>query len=691
MLRILLFVGCIAANLTAFTVKSTAQCMSYPVSFTERVNNAQSLLLGNVIIQHCYKDAKGNIYTLNKVAVDAWIKNQTTSDEVYVITLGGIIGNQAQISFPAVQLKKGDRYFFALENNNTSVDDKTIRSQWPGIIQSMPYADAQGAWLYQYGKYHDVFTEGALTEAELLQRITAIAGHVAKKPNGASYIPVSYNGKPEGTADVTAIAPNPTDAGTVDPTDYLTITGTGFGSSPGTVSFANADNGGSTQVTPPNTSDYISWTDNTIVVKVPSGNSSNAGSGFVTVNGIFSSPSSLTVRYNHISINSNFSGFPSATRQRYYLRNLDGQGGYTFTYNTGFASNTAAVASFERGLNTWTCNTQINWRTSGTTFSAYADDDENVVLFDASLPSGVLARATSRFLAGATGVCNLDNTVWWLKEIDVQARPDGSGVTWQFGPALATGAQYDFETVLLHELGHAHGLGHRIAFGQLMNYAVSNATNIRTPAAQEIQGGLDKMAYSIVPTCFNPTNSGTQMIAKSCPFPVKLVSFTGELKKYGTALNWKTITEINTDRFEVQRSLNNSNEFVAIGNVKAKGNSVTETAYQFIDAGVQKGTNYYRLKIMDKDGHYEYSSVVAVKVADVVTTLTVYPNPVRNELNIVSATKASVNIVDASGKLVRRLQLNVGNNKIDVSPLSNGLYYLTGKDILQRIKLMVMH
>lgn len=667
----------------------TGQCMSFPVSFHDRINGSQSLLLGTVINKHCYRDDKGNIYTLNKIAVDAWIKNHNAATEVYVITMGGIIGNKAQVSFPAVQLTKGERYFFALENDNTAIDDPAIRGGQPLSIQAMPYADAQGAWLYQNGKYHDVFTEGALTEEALLQKI-ATYGFVAKKPDGAVYIPKNYSGKPDATNDINTFSPNPTDAGTVDPSDFLTITGSGFGTSPGTVAFPNADNGGSTTILPPNSSDYVTWTDNTIVVKVPSGEANNAGSGFFIVNGIFVSPAPLTVRYNHISINSNFSGFSTPTRQRFYLRNIDGSGGYTFVYNTGFQANTAAVAAFERALNTWKCNTGINWRASGSTFSTYAPDGENVVLFDASLPAGVLARASSYFSGAASGVCNLQNTVWWMDEIDVQARPNGSGVTWQFGPALATGVQYDFETVVLHELGHAHGLGHRIAFGQLMNYAVSNATNIRTPAPEEIQGGLDKMSYSVVPTCFNPANSGTQMIPATCVNPVKLLNFTGELKRFGTELNWKTVNEVDAEKFEVQRSIDNAADFTPVGSVKAKGNPVNENYYQFIDAAVQKGTNYYRLKIIDNDGSFEYSPVVSVKANETARPISVYPNPVKHKLTVISSTKTNVQLTDASGKVVRLLQLNAGNNTFDVSGLGNGLYYLLDKQTATQVKIMIM-
>jgi hypothetical protein len=685
------------AAMFLFPVVLSAQCLLYPISFNERVDGSQTILLGTVTDKYYYADEQGNIYTANKIAVTAWIKNGGAGQQISVITLGGVLNNTMQVTYPAVQLEKGKEYFLMLEANNAKVDDKQLRASNPDLLQALPFADAQGAWMYQDGNYVDLFN-GKVPEADLLQRLASLGLH-AKKPDGSIYIPRNITvGRTANTNAITSFSPNPTNAGTINPGDYLTINGTGFGTTVGSVEFPNADNGGASYIAPPNASDYVSWTDNQIIVKVPTGvdpttsTPTNAGTGTFRVNtntgSVFSSPSVLTIAYSHISINSSFSNFPTETRQRYYLRNLDGLGGYTFMYNTNFVGNIAAVASFERALGTWRCNTGINWRAAGTTTNGYANDDVNTVLFDATLGPGILARATSRFSGFAVpGTCDQFNTVWWLKDIDVQVQPN---VNWQFGPAIATGAQYDFETVVLHELGHAHGLGHRIAVGQLMNYSLSNATNIRTPAPPEIQGGQVKVSYSTAPTCFNPTNSGTPMIAASCPLPLKLISFTGELKNYGVELLWKTQNEVNSDRFEIQRSANGV-EFASIGSVVAKGRSASENDYRFVDAKVQQGLNYYRLKMIDKDGSYEFSGMVTIKVTEGIRSFSVYPNPVRNELQITSGANSLLNLVDINGKLLRRVPVSTGNNTIDVSNISSGVYYLADPGSGTKLRIIVTH
>lgn len=664
-----------------------SQCLQYPVPFSDRVNGASTILFGKVTDQHCYADERGNIYTNNTVAVTAWLKNNHLSAVVHVITLGGVFNGSAQITYPAVQLQKGREYLLMLEADNHTADDKVQRTADPAALQTLPYSDAQGAWLYNEGKYQDLFVEGALTEETVMSKIRALTGQQALRPDGSNYQARQYvAARGTNTMAVTSFSPNPTNAGTVNPADYLTINGSGFGNTVGTVQFANADDGGSSYVSPPNTSDYVSWTDNQIVVKVPTGNSTNAGTGNFIVNGTMVSPQILTIGYSHISINSDFSGFATPTRQRYYLRNLDGIGGYTFTYNSNFASNTSAVNAFERALNTWKCNTGINWRAAGTTSAVYTDDNINTVLFDATLTAGVLARATSRFNGSAIpGTCDLDNTIWWLKEVDVQVQPS---VNWQFGPANAVPGQYDFETVVLHELGHAHGLGHRIAPGQLMNYALGSGVNIRTPAAVEVQGGQAKMAYSTIPTCFNPSGSGTPMIAASCPLPVRLLTFTAQLQQDGALLQWQTSNEMNTAEFEVQKSMDGA-DFRMIGNVKPKGAVLND--YTFTDPKLQNGVTYYRLKIKDTDATFQFSNIASVKVNGLAASWSVYMNPVRSVLQIASGVKTQVQLLDATGKMLRSVVIAPGMNTVDVSNLASGTYYLFAPNSGERKRILVIH
>lgn len=599
-----------AILLPAFCI---AQCMFQPISLNKKIAASQFVVLGKVSSQHCYMDDKGNIYTLNKIDITAWLKNHRVNiSDVYVITDGGVLGDKAQMTTPALQLQNNREYLLMLRKDNQTNDDKNFRRSNPTKIQAQVYADIQGALLLQDGIYNDVTDNATFSEETLLQKMYSYTKQVAKRPDGSMFAARRHFSAAMNNTlavSITSVSPNPGIAGTIRPVDYLTITGSGFGTDTGIVSFKNANDGGATYITPPNYTDYIKWTDDTIKVKIPS----NAGTGKIKVRNTLS-PSVLTVSYAHISINSTFSGFTYPTRQRYYLRSKNGSGGYTFRYNTtsGFNATTLAKNAFKRALNTWSCNTQINWIASGTTVNTYADDNINAVLFDSTLPAGVLARATSRFSGGSTSSCDLANTVWYLEEIDVQfQKVPSSGYTWQYGPANPASTQYDFESVALHELGHAHGLGHRIAGGQVMHYSIANGVKRRVPASQEIDGGVLKVAYSSVATCFNPSGSGSRML--------KDTSCSAKLAGESIVANYRS------------------------------GEQTTASKWL------------------------------------------VYPNPVTSFLYIRSEGSEALRLINGTGTVVKQAILRPGLNKIDISNISNGLYYLQGNKTNERIKIAVLH
>ena len=95
------------------------------------------------------------------------------------------------------------------------------------------------------------------------------------------------------------------------------------------------------------------------------------------------------------------------------------------------------------------------------------------------------------------------------------------------------------------------------------------------------------------------------------------------------------------------------------------------------------GKIFYRLKMVDNDGKFTYSKVIAVNRRNQGGLVT-YPNPVKSELAVtVNSNENKVfvlNIFDASGKQVYTQQINAvrGNNnyRVNVASLLKGLYYL---------------
>jgi hypothetical protein len=150
-------------------------------------------------------------------------------------------------------------------------------------------------------------------------------------------------------------------------------------------------------------------------------------------------------------------------------------------------------------------------------------------------------------------------------------------------------------------------------------------------------------------------------------------------------LSWSTSQESNSSHFEIEYSVDGTH-FTKTGNVAAAGNSSNERNYTFDHLNPVTGINYYRLKMVDKDGKFTYSNIVSVNVNIKGNMLTsIYPSPFTDKLNIVTANetagKAEVEIFDNAGKLVFKntMPVHKGINMIKVEnldKLAKGFYII---------------
>lgn len=147
-------------------------------------------------------------------------------------------------------------------------------------------------------------------------------------------------------------------------------------------------------------------------------------------------------------------------------------------------------------------------------------------------------------------------------------------------------------------------------------------------------------------------------------------------------VNWQTANEINVQQFVIERSSNGSS-FSTIGSVTA----VVSGNYAYTDNSISTTATqlYYRIKAVDKDGSLSYSQVVRVQLGASIVRFSVYPNPVKDQLQIqlLSATqhRATIQITDVQGKTIWQqvVQLQVGNNFVSLatSSFAKGSYILT--------------
>ncbi|MBS1939016.1 MAG: T9SS type A sorting domain-containing protein [Bacteroidetes bacterium] len=148
--------------------------------------------------------------------------------------------------------------------------------------------------------------------------------------------------------------------------------------------------------------------------------------------------------------------------------------------------------------------------------------------------------------------------------------------------------------------------------------------------------------------------------------PVELLFLAGLPNGSVVDLSWATATEKNSSRFVVERSTNNL-DFAPIGQVRAAGNSQYRIDYGFTDPAPVHGVNYYRLRLVDLDGSYETSNVIAVEFTGTGSGLSVWPNPVQELLHIGvdlhGQAAVTVQVLDALGRMVQQQHVAAGSSQ----------------------------
>jgi hypothetical protein len=162
----------------------------------------------------------------------------------------------------------------------------------------------------------------------------------------------------------------------------------------------------------------------------------------------------------------------------------------------------------------------------------------------------------------------------------------------------------------------------------------------------------------------------------SVSLPVELTRFSGENKGNENVLFWTTATETNLDYYAIERSVD-GHFFETIGTIQSEEpNSTIAKDYTFADKKPSRGINYYRLKVMDRDRSFEYSKSVIIYVDNIESTLSIYPNPSVDFIEIKGLTDNVVlHFMDALGRPIRKENV-APNTKVDVRAFPNGTYFI---------------
>ena len=186
-------------------------------------------------------------------------------------------------------------------------------------------------------------------------------------------------------------------------------------------------------------------------------------------------------------------------------------------------------------------------------------------------------------------------------------------------------------------------------------------------------------------------NSGSQAnfsiarLTADDPVPVELTSFNANVNGNNVVLQWTTATELNNFGFEVERRNINS-DYAKVGFVTGSGSTTEPRSYLFTDIKVPDGKFQYRLRQIDFDGSFGFSSEVEVEVHSpaVFALEQNYPNPFNPSTTInYSIAEPSLVKISVYNMLGQEVALLLNELKeagphtltFDASQLPSGAYF----------------
>lgn len=176
--------------------------------------------------------------------------------------------------------------------------------------------------------------------------------------------------------------------------------------------------------------------------------------------------------------------------------------------------------------------------------------------------------------------------------------------------------------------------------------------------------------------------------------PVTVTNFNGRNNGHTNILTWVVENEVNLSRYELQRSIN-GRDFSTIAVLNATGSR----NYEHTDADIKSPVYFYRLKSIDIDGTYSYSSILKLNGPVKNTSMMATPNPFGNTMKLAIASPvkemAALVLTDLSGKTILQKNVNLlqGVNTIEIDQLQSlaaGTYILNLVSAQNKISTRVM-
>ncbi|MFN8397562.1 MAG: T9SS type A sorting domain-containing protein [Bacteroidia bacterium] len=164
--------------------------------------------------------------------------------------------------------------------------------------------------------------------------------------------------------------------------------------------------------------------------------------------------------------------------------------------------------------------------------------------------------------------------------------------------------------------------------------------------------------------------------SNSSLLPIFAMELTGAAVGNHNHLQWRLEHRIGSKTLEIQRS-SQGMAFETIQVLDQEATSYNATHGSFVDEQVVASRHWYRLQMIDNNGHVFHSETILIQNEDH-AAWSVYPNPSNGHLNIIGGEVGpmQVQIRDMAGRLVLEQSFQDGSNGLALDGLPSGMYSL---------------
>ncbi len=168
--------------------------------------------------------------------------------------------------------------------------------------------------------------------------------------------------------------------------------------------------------------------------------------------------------------------------------------------------------------------------------------------------------------------------------------------------------------------------------------------------------------------------------------PLDKIELTGSnINNKNNKLLFKVYNPNFIKQYEIQRSTTGNN-FSTISIISLNTNNQHQTDFEYVDQSLLSNTNFYRIKVINIDGSFQYSNTIKIVSKHKDFDITMSSNVILNNqisLLINSAKKGNLNyfIADEAGRMLQYNKFNyqIGSQQITINinaSLPKGIYFL---------------